>query len=126
MSETYDTIVSKRDTRRFSDRPIPPDTLARLVQAARMAGSAKAAQPVRLVLVSDQAQKERLAACGNATPHPHLPGCGSLRSRPGSWRDWCTVRDLPRTLRCRPRSPEPDARRLGRRDRQLPGVHASR
>ena len=73
MSETYDTIVSKRDTRRFSDRPIPPDTLARLVQAARMAGSAKAAQPVRLVLVSDQAQKERLAACGNFTPH--IPTC---------------------------------------------------
>ena len=73
MTETYDTIVSKRDTRRFSDRPIPPETLARLVQAARMAGSAKAAEPVRLVLVADQAQKERLAECGNFTPH--IPTC---------------------------------------------------
>jgi len=73
MNETYRTIVSKRDTRRFSDRPIAEDVLARLVQAARMAGSAKAAQPVRLVLVSDQAQKERLAECGNFTPH--IPTC---------------------------------------------------
>ena len=73
MSDTYETIVSKRDTRRFSDRPIPEETLTRLVQAARMAGSAKAAMPVRLILVSDQEQKERLAECGNFTPH--IPTC---------------------------------------------------
>ena len=73
MTETYRTIVTKRDTRRFSDRPIDDETLDRLVQAARMAGSAKAAEPVRLVLVHDQAQKERLAACGNFTPH--IPTC---------------------------------------------------
>lgn len=73
MSETYETIVSKRDTRRFSGRPIPEATLAPLVQAARMAGSAKAAEPIRLILVADQAQKERLAECGNFTPH--IPSC---------------------------------------------------
>jgi nitroreductase len=73
MNETYRTILSKRDTRRFSARPIPEDVLDRLVRAARMAGSAKAAEPVRLVLVRDQAQKERLAECGNFTPH--IPTC---------------------------------------------------
>jgi nitroreductase len=40
MTETYRTIVSKRDTRQFSDRAISEETLARLAQAARMAGSA--------------------------------------------------------------------------------------
>ncbi len=69
MNTTYKSIISKRDTRRFSDRPIAEETLAELIQAARMAGSAKAAQPVRLVLVQDQTQKERLADCGNFTPH---------------------------------------------------------
>ena len=73
MSETYETIVSKRDTRRFAPKPIPDHVMERVVQAARMAGSAKAAEPVRLVLVRDQAQKERLAACGNFTPH--IPTC---------------------------------------------------
>jgi nitroreductase len=73
MTETYDTIVSKRDTRRFSGREIEEETLQRLVQAARMAGSAKAAEPVRLILIRDQAQKEALAACGNFTPH--IPTC---------------------------------------------------
>lgn len=69
MNDTYQTIVTKRDTRSFSERPIAEETLARLVQAARMAGSAKAAQPVRLILVKGQEQRDRLAACGNFTPH---------------------------------------------------------
>jgi nitroreductase len=69
MTETYRTIVSKRDTRQFSDRAISEETLARLAQAARMAGSAKAAEPIRLILIRDQAQRERVAECGNFTPH---------------------------------------------------------
>jgi nitroreductase len=73
MSETFRTILGKRDTRRFAPKPIPDDVLDRLVQAARMAGSAKAAEPVRLILVRDQSQKDRLAECGNFTPH--IPTC---------------------------------------------------
>ncbi|HMO97136.1 MAG TPA: nitroreductase family protein, partial [Tepidiformaceae bacterium] len=73
MTETYRTIVTKRDTRTFDGRPIPDDILNRLVQAARMAGSAKAAEPVRLILVRDQAQKDALAQCGRFTPH--IPTC---------------------------------------------------
>lgn len=34
-----------------------------------MAGSAKAAEPVRFVVLRDQAQKEALARCGDFTPH---------------------------------------------------------
>jgi nitroreductase len=34
-----------------------------------MAGSARAAEPVRLVVVQDQAQRDRLAECGEATRH---------------------------------------------------------
>jgi nitroreductase len=69
MTETYRTIITKRDTRQFDSRPIPDDILNRLVQAARMAGSAKAAEPVRLIIVRDQAQKNALAECGLFTPH---------------------------------------------------------
>lgn len=73
MTETYRTIVTKRDTRRFDGRPIPEHVLSRLVQASRMAGSAKAAEPVRLILIREQAQKEALAECGLFTPH--IPTC---------------------------------------------------
>ena len=73
MTDTYQTIITKRDTRKFDGRAIPDDVLNRLVQAARMAGSAKAAEPVRLILVRDQAQKNALAECGQFTPH--IPTC---------------------------------------------------
>lgn len=69
MTDVFHTIVTKRDTRLFSSRSIAPDVMDRLVRAARMAGSAKAAQPVRLVIVTEQAQKDRLSECGNFTPH---------------------------------------------------------
>lgn len=67
--ETYETILSKRDTRSFADRPIPREVTERILQAGRMAGSARAAEPVRLVVLTDFGQKEKLAACGNATAH---------------------------------------------------------
>lgn len=73
MTETYQTILTKRDIRRFDGRPIPDEVVHRLVQAARMAGSAKAAEPVRLILVRGQAQKDALAECGRFTPH--IPTC---------------------------------------------------
>ncbi len=65
----YDAIVSKRDTRNFDGRQIPEDVLRRILQAGRMAGSAKALEPVQFVVVREQGQKEALAACGNFTPH---------------------------------------------------------
>jgi len=73
--QTHRTIVTKRDTRAYLDAPIPDDVLRSLLQAARMAGSAKNRQPVRLVVVREQAQKEALATCGNYARH--LPSCAA-------------------------------------------------
>ncbi|MEO6399037.1 MAG: nitroreductase family protein, partial [Tepidiformaceae bacterium] len=50
-------------------KTVAEDVLTRILQAARMAGSAKNAQPVRLVVLRDQARKARLAECGRFTPH---------------------------------------------------------
>lgn len=55
-------IRSKRDTRAFTDRPVTDDELARVLDAARMAGSAKNRQPVRLVVVTDPDTIEALKA----------------------------------------------------------------
>ena len=52
-------IRSKRDTRAFTDRPVTDDELARALDAARMAGSAKNRQPVRLVVVTDPTPSRR-------------------------------------------------------------------
>lgn len=67
MTSTFDTIRAKRDIKRLDGRPLPEDALRRILQAGRMAGSAKNTQPWRFVVVRDPLQKQKLAACGNFT-----------------------------------------------------------
>ena len=67
--DTQRAIITKRDTRAFAETAVPEEVLTRILQAARMAGSAKNAQPVRLVVLRDQARKGELAKCGRFTPH---------------------------------------------------------
>ncbi len=57
-------IVTKRDTRNFTDEPVDANTLGRILQAGRMAGSAKNTQPCRFVVLPDREHREELAACG--------------------------------------------------------------
>lgn len=59
--DAYRAIVDKRDRRAFLDRPIPDDTLRRILQAGRMTGSSKNREPNRLVVVRDPARRRALA-----------------------------------------------------------------
>lgn len=63
--DTYRTIVTKRDTRVFTDEPVPDDVVRRIAQAGRMAGSSKNTQPCRFIVITDQKVKEELATCGD-------------------------------------------------------------
>lgn len=67
--DTYEAIVHKRDTRSFTAESIPDDVLQRILQSGRMAGSARAAEPVRVIVVRDADQRARLADCGQSTGH---------------------------------------------------------
>jgi nitroreductase len=58
-------LRSKRDTRSYTDRRVDPEVLGRVLDAARMAGSAKNRQPVRVVVVTDPGDKEALKAGGD-------------------------------------------------------------
>ena len=81
---TYDVIRTKRDTRAYADRPIPEETLQRILQAGRMAGSSKNSQPVRFVVLRDRGRKEELAACGDFATHlPAAPLVVALVLTPG-------------------------------------------
>lgn len=62
--DTYQAIVSKRDTRQFSSDPVDDDDLRKILQAARMAGSAKNEQVNRLVVVNHEEQRRELSKCG--------------------------------------------------------------
>jgi nitroreductase len=63
--DTYKTIITKRDTRSFTEEPISEETLQRILQAGRMAGSSKNSQPCRFIVIDDQAVKEEVAKCGD-------------------------------------------------------------
>jgi len=67
--DAYRCIITKRDTRVYADKPIPPDALRRILQAGRMAGSAKNSQLWRFVLLQDRARREELATCGQFSGH---------------------------------------------------------
>src|SRR5262245_51271787 len=64
---TYRTIVTKRDTRAYTDAAIEEDHLERILSAGRMAGSAKNQQPLRFVVVRERAQAQALATAGDYT-----------------------------------------------------------
>jgi nitroreductase len=59
--DTFLTIVSKRDTRRYLGRPIAPEVVERIFEAGRLAGSARNRQPWRLLLVERANRREELA-----------------------------------------------------------------
>jgi nitroreductase len=65
--DAYKAIVSKRDTRAYLDKPVPEETLRRILNAGRMAGSSKNSQPCRFIVMRDRGAIERLAAAGDFT-----------------------------------------------------------
>lgn len=63
--DAYKAIISKRDSRSYTKDPIDPEVLKRLLQAGRMAGSAKNRQPVRFVVIVDKDNMANIAKCGD-------------------------------------------------------------
>lgn len=107
--DAYRAIVDKRDQRIFLPEPISEDALRRILQAARMTGSSKNAEPNRLIVVRDRA---RVAAVGAVSPLGTVAVHGRRRHRDRA--------DGAPRVRRRPLCSEHDARRLERRHRLLP------
>ena len=63
--DAYQAIITKRDTRSFTDEPVDEEVVRKVLQAGRMAGSAKNLQPCRFVVVDDDEGKKALAAGGS-------------------------------------------------------------
>lgn len=59
--DTFLAIVSKRDTRRYDDQPIPGHVQNRIFEAGRIAGSARNRQPWRFLLVESEERREQVA-----------------------------------------------------------------
>jgi nitroreductase len=82
--DAYTCIRSKRDSRSYTEQSITDETLERILQAGRMAGSSKNTQPWRFVVLRDQKRREELATCGQfATPMLAAPLAIAIVLAPG-------------------------------------------
>jgi nitroreductase len=59
--DAFLAVVSKREVRRYADRPISAETERRILDAGRVAGSSKNRQPWRFVVLRDREGVERAA-----------------------------------------------------------------
>ena len=107
--DTWLAVASRRETREYADRELPEEVARRILDAGRLAGSAKNRQPWRfLVVESDGGARERLA---DAVYEPD-----NVRGAQARRRD----RSAKASARHRPRRPEHAARRLERGRRLVP------
>ncbi|MDQ7844313.1 MAG: nitroreductase family protein [Armatimonadota bacterium] len=67
--DTYRCIVTKRDLRTFTDRPIPDRILRRILDAGRRSGSSRNSQPWHFVVVRDRSRLRTLAGFGRFAQH---------------------------------------------------------
>ena len=65
--DAYKAIITKRDRREYDQRPIPEESLHRILQAGRMAGSSSNSQPLRFIVLREQASKNALLPFGRGT-----------------------------------------------------------
>jgi nitroreductase len=59
--QTWDAIIARRNVRTFTNQPIPPADLDRILEAGRRAPSSQNWQPWNFVVVTDRAQLTELA-----------------------------------------------------------------
>jgi nitroreductase len=59
--DAFLAIVSKRDQRDYADRELPEDVVERILQAGRLAGSAKNRQPWRFVVLGSRELRQQVA-----------------------------------------------------------------
>ena len=61
----YEAIIGKRDLRMYTEEFIPDEVMRRILQAGRMAGSAKNVEANRLIVVTEPSVKDALAGAGD-------------------------------------------------------------
>lgn len=66
--DVFEAISTRRSIRTFQDKPIPDETLEKLLEAMRLAPSGNNSQPCRYVVIRDKAVKNELVskACHQA------------------------------------------------------------
>jgi len=69
--DTFLAIASKRDTRGYAERPIPDEVVQRILDAGRVAGSARNKQPWRFLVIDSAERRGQLAEAVYAPDNVH-------------------------------------------------------
>ena len=72
--DTFLAIASKRDWRRYAERTVPGDVVDRILEAGRVAGSARNRQPWQFLVVESADTRERLAETVYVPDHVRTAG----------------------------------------------------
>jgi nitroreductase len=67
--DAYLAAASKRDEREYAERPVPEDAVRRILDAGRIAGSAKNRQPWRFLVLGDRGLVDEVAQTVHAPPN---------------------------------------------------------
>lgn len=65
----FETITSLRAVRHFTKRRLSDETLTRILQAGRWAGSAKNVEPWHFIVIRDKDTLNKLSKCGRYASH---------------------------------------------------------
>jgi nitroreductase len=93
----HDTVAARRSVRSYRPDPIPDEVFRRVMEAARLAPSAKNIQPWRFIIIRDSALREQIAtACHEQRFMAQAPviigGCAieaiCYQGMGGYWNSW--------------------------------------
>jgi nitroreductase len=86
MNPCYTSILHLRAIREFEDRPLDPDDLDAVLEAARWTGSSKNLQNWSFIVVDERRQKDRLIKAGDfTTPIANAPAAICLVQEPDGY-----------------------------------------
>jgi nitroreductase len=67
--DALECIKGRRETREFLDRPVPEEVVRQVLEAGRLAGSAKNRQPWDFILIQDRERLHQLSRFGDYATH---------------------------------------------------------
>jgi nitroreductase len=89
--DVFKAVQKRRSIRAYLPDPVPKDTLERILEAGRLAPSARNLQPWHFIVVRDPEKRKELSAGRFATFLTQSPvvivGCSNMRASP----KWCVV-----------------------------------
>jgi nitroreductase len=84
--EVFEAIQKRRSVRAYDQKPVPPETVAKILEAGRIAPSANNRQPWHFIVVTDQSKREVLSEGRYAKFLKDTPvvivGCGDRVTSP--------------------------------------------